>query len=68
MHLPTADSIILAGSFVTFVAVVIRERSRRAGISRHPYRNPYGDAPGASRHGSPARDVEESIHPAPGTR
>lgn len=68
MHLPTADLIIITGGFVAFVAVVLRQRSRRAGISRHPYRNPYGDAPAASRHGSPARDVEESIHPARGTR
>jgi hypothetical protein len=67
MHLP-ADLIILAGSFVTFVAVVLIQRSRRAGISRHPYRDPYGDTPGASRRRSPARDVDESIHSAPGTR
>jgi hypothetical protein len=68
MHLPTAELIILAVGFVSFVAVVLVQRSRRADISRHPYRDPYGDTPGASRHRSPARDVDESIHSAPGTR
>jgi hypothetical protein len=67
MHLPI-ELIIIAVSFVSFMAVVLVQRAKRAGISRHPYRDPYGDTPGASRHRSPARDVNESIHSARGTR
>jgi hypothetical protein len=67
MHLPI-ELIIIAVGFASFMAVVLVQRTRRAGISRHPYRDPYGDTPGASRHRSPARDVHESIHAARGTR
>jgi hypothetical protein len=32
--------------YIVVIAVSLHAR-RDAGISRHPYRNPYGDAPGA---------------------
>jgi hypothetical protein len=68
MQVATAALIIMAVSAAFFLAVVLVQRARRPGISRHPYRDPYGDTPGASRGISPARDVEESIHAARGTR
>jgi hypothetical protein len=32
--------------YIIVIAISLHAR-RDAGISRHPYRNPYGDAPGA---------------------
>ena len=50
-------------------AVVMYALRRRRGLpSSHPYRDPYGDAPGAWRSATSARDVHESLHRAPGTR
>jgi hypothetical protein len=39
-----------------------------SGINQHPYNNPYGDAPGASRKSSLSHDERASIHSARGTR
>jgi hypothetical protein len=39
---------IIWALFVLFFAVVLTLRAKRpSAISRHPYRDPYGDAPGA---------------------
>ncbi len=37
-------AIVLLYLIVIAISLLVR---RDAGISRHPYRNPYGDAPGA---------------------
>jgi hypothetical protein len=61
-------------SFVVFVVVYFFVISyglyTRAGsaINQHPYNNPYGDAPGASRKSSLSHDERASIRPARGTR
>jgi hypothetical protein len=60
--------ITVVGLVAYLAALALARRARRGGISRHPYRDPYGDTPGASRAGSPSRDVAESIYSAPGTR
>jgi hypothetical protein len=39
-----------------------------SGINQHPYNNPYGDAPGASRKSSLSHDERASIRSARGTR
>jgi len=52
-----------------FLAVVHGLYTRSgSGINQHPYRDPYGDAPGASRRSSYSHDERASIHSAPGTR
>lgn len=68
MHLAMSELIIVAVVVAYFAAVVLVLRTRRGSISEHPYRDPYGDAPGAGRTKSPVRDVHESIRSAPGTR
>jgi hypothetical protein len=40
---------------------------RGSGINQHPYRNPYGDAPGASRQSSLSHDTRSSIERVRGT-
>lgn len=54
---------------VYFVAVTYGLYTRSgSAINQHPYRDPYGDAPGASRPSSLSHDERASIHSAPGTR
>ncbi len=54
---------------VYFVAVTYGLYTRAgSAINQHPYRDPYGDAPGASRPSSLSHDERASIHSAPGTR
>jgi hypothetical protein len=69
MHL--AGGAIIFGAFlvVYFMVIVYTLYTRRgSGINQHPYRDPYGDAPGASRKSSIAHDPRASIDYARGTR
>jgi hypothetical protein len=69
MHI--AGGSIIFGLFllVYFVVIAYGLYSRRgSGINQHPYRNPYGDAPGAARKSSLSHDERASIHYARGTR
>ena len=63
----TFVAIIVALS-VLYVVVIYALRRRRGLLSQHPYRDPYGDTPGAWRSGSSARPAAESLSRAPGTR
>jgi hypothetical protein len=61
--------IFLAFIVVFFFAVVHGLYTRAgSGINQHPYRDPYGDAPGAARKSSLSHDERASIHFARGTR
>ncbi len=51
-----------------YLVVIYALRRRRGLLSQHPYRNPYGDAPGAWRGGDSAADVRQALRRAPGTR
>lgn len=54
---------------VYFLVVVYTLYTRRgSAINQHPYRDPYGDAPGASRRSSLSHDPRASIRYARGTR
>jgi hypothetical protein len=69
MHLAGGAIIFAAFIVVYFVVIVQSLYTRRgSGINQHPYRDPYGDAPGAWRRSSLSHDERASIHPAPGTR
>jgi hypothetical protein len=68
MELALGQMIVAVLSLIFFLTVVVVLRTRRGSISRHPYRDPNGDTPGASRTNSALRDVHESIRTAPGTR
>jgi hypothetical protein len=49
MHLAGGAAIFGAFIVVYFVVLVYSMYTRRgSGINQHPYRNPYGDAPGAT--------------------
>jgi hypothetical protein len=69
MHL--AGGTIIFTLFVVLYFLVISfglyTRSGSA-INQHPYHNPYGDAPGASRKSSLSHDERASIRSARGTR
>ena len=59
------------GAFVVlyFTVVVYTLYTRRgSGINQHPYRDPYGDAPGAWRKSSISHDPRASIQYARGLR
>ncbi len=69
MHL--AGGAIFFGAFLVIyfmVAVHSLYTRRGSAINQHPYRNPYGDAPGAGRKSSLSHDERASIHSARGTR
>ena len=55
---------------VLYFVVIVYGLYTRTGsaINQHPYNNPYGDAPGASRRSSLSHDERASIHSARGTR
>ena len=54
---------------VYFVAVVYALYTRiGSGINQHPYRDPYGDSPGAWRKSSISHDPRASIQYARGLR
>jgi hypothetical protein len=61
---------IFAGFVVVYFLVIVYSLYTRAGsgINQHPYRNPYGDAPGASRKSSLSHDERESIQYPRGLR
>ena len=69
MHL--AGGTFIFGAFIVlyfFVLVYSMYTRRGSGINQHPYRDPYGDAPGASRKSSLSHDERASIHFADGLR
>jgi len=69
MELLGGSFIFLAFIVVFFFAVVYGLYTRAgSGINQHPYRNPYGDAPGAARKSSLSHDERASINFARGTR
>ena len=69
MHL-AGGTVIFVLFVVLYFVVITYGLYTRAGsaINQHPYNNPYGDAPGASRQSSLSHDERASIHSAPGTR
>jgi hypothetical protein len=67
MHL-AAGTLILALSILFFVVVAALRARRGRAINQHPYRDPYGDAPGAWRQGALHGDPRASIQFARGTR
>jgi hypothetical protein len=66
-----AGGAIIFGGFVLVYFVVTAYSLytlRGSAINQHPYRDPYGDAPGAARKSSLSHDERASIHYARGTR
>jgi hypothetical protein len=63
-------ALIFAAFIVLYFLVVVYSlyTRRGSGINQHPYRNPYGDTPGASRQSSLSHDERASIQYARGTR
>jgi hypothetical protein len=59
---------IIAALSGLYVVVIYALRRRRGLPSQHPYRDPYGDAPGAWRSATSAHEAAESLRRAPGTR
>jgi hypothetical protein len=69
MHLAGGTIIFVAFVVVYFIVIVYGLYTRKgSGINQHPYNNPYGDAPGASRRGSLSHDERATIWSARGTR
>ncbi len=69
MHF-AGGTLIFAGFVVIYFLVVAFSlyTRRGSGINQHPYRDPYGDAPGASRKSSLSHDERASIQYPRGTR
>jgi hypothetical protein len=66
-----AGGAIIFGAFVLvyfIVTVYSMYTLRGSAINQRPYRDPYGDAPGAQRQSSLSHDKRASIHSARGTR
>jgi hypothetical protein len=61
---------IFVGFVVLYFFVLVHSlyTRRGSGINQHPYRDPYGDAPGAWRQSSLSHDERSSIDYARGTR
>jgi hypothetical protein len=59
---------IIAALSGLYVVVIYALRRHRGLPSQHPYRDPYGDAPGAWRSATSAREKAASLRRAPGTR
>ena len=69
MHLAGGTLIFVLFAVLYFVAVAYGLYTRGgSAINQHPYNNPYGDTPGASRRSSLSHDERASIHSARGTR
>jgi hypothetical protein len=69
MQLAGGSFIFFGFVILYFVVFVYSTYTRRgSAINQHPYRDPYGDAPGAWRPSSLAHDERASIHSARGTR
>ena len=69
MHL-AGGTLIFTGFVVAYFFVLAWSLYTRGGsaINQHPYRDPYGDAPGAWRKSSLSHDERASINYARGTR
>jgi hypothetical protein len=69
MHF-AGGTLIFATFVVVYFFVLVYSMYTRTGsaINQHPYRDPYGDAPGASRKSSLSHDPRASIQFARGTR
>ncbi len=66
-----AGGAVIFGAFIVvyfFVIAYSLYTRRGSGINQHPYRDPYGDAPGASRVSSLSHDNRASIERVRGTR
>ncbi len=66
-----AGGALIFGAFILFyfVVVVYSLYTRRgSAINQHPYRDPYGDSPGAWRQSSLSHDERASIEFARGTK
>jgi hypothetical protein len=69
MHLTGGTIIFVLFVVGYFVVITFTLYTRRgSAINQHPYNNPYGDAPGASRKSTLSHDERASIHSARGTR
>jgi hypothetical protein len=69
MHLAGGTWIFVGFVVLFFFAFVFSYYTRAgSGINQHPYRDPYGDAPGAWRKSSLSHDDRATIHSARGTR
>jgi hypothetical protein len=69
MHLAGGTFIFVLFVVLYFVVIVYGLYTRGgSGINQHPYNDPYGDAPGASRKSSLSHDERASIWSARGTR
>jgi hypothetical protein len=69
MHIAGGATIFATFVVVYFVVIAYSLYTRRgSGINQHPYRDVYGDAPGASRKSSLSHDERASINYARGTR
>jgi hypothetical protein len=69
MHIAGGAAIFGAFILIYFVVVVYTLYTRRgSAINQHPYRDPYGDAPGAWRRSSLSHDDRASVDYARGTR
>jgi len=69
MHL--AGGALIFGLFiVVYFAVVVFSMYTRRGsaINQHPYRDPYGDTPGAQRQSTLAHDERAAIQYVRGTK
>ena len=65
-----AGGALIFGAFIVvyfFVIAYSLYTRRGSGINQHPYRNPYGDAPGASRVSELSHDKRASIERVRGT-
>ncbi len=66
-----AGGALIFGLFIVFyffVVVYSLYTRRGSAINQHPYRNPYGDTPGAWRRSSLAHDERSSIDYGRGLR
>jgi hypothetical protein len=69
MHL--AGGALIFGAFIVFYFVVFvysMYTRRGSAINQHPYNNPYGDAPGASRASTLGHDPRAAADYVRGTR
>lgn len=69
MHL--AGGALIFGLFIViyFTVVVFTMYTRRgSAINQHPYRDPYGDAPGAARRSTLAHDERAAVQYVRGTK
>jgi hypothetical protein len=69
MHF-AGGALILGLFIVVYALVVVYSLYTRRGsaINQHPYRDPYGDAPGAWRKGTLSHDDRASLEYARGAR